>query len=225
MGSVGQGRGMAWLLSWRGVFRQFLLTCFIHAILWYSGRRHWSRRSETAVRTQGCASTENIICLEIGGYVLSGQTLRVINDVSMPAVQLCRRALSLCIQVYVYGSWYTGICRRSTVDIMLCMSAVVLMYRYIYLLLIVPNKKKKRTNPWPESANELYRPSDRRLSAKLVPTFVDRRCHVVSVTDSYGRILDFLDLEPLLFLPSSFLVVLTRLSGPRSRPTTSQKIS
>jgi hypothetical protein len=30
--------------------------------------------------------------------------------------------------------------------------------------------------------------------------------------------------EPLLFLPSSSSVVLTRLSGPRSRPTTSQKI-
>jgi hypothetical protein len=28
--------------------------------------------------------------------------------------------------------------------------------------------------PWPESANELYRPSDRRLSAKLVSTFADR---------------------------------------------------
>jgi hypothetical protein len=29
--------------------------------------------------------------------------------------------------------------------------------------------------------------------------------------------------EPLLFLPSSSSVVLTRLSGPRSRPTTSQE--
>jgi hypothetical protein len=26
---------------------------------------------------------------------------------------------------------------------------------------------------WPESASELYQPSDRRLSAKLVPTFAD----------------------------------------------------
>jgi hypothetical protein len=51
--------------------------------------------------------------------------------------------------------------------------------------------------PWPECAIELYRPSDRRLSAKLMPTFTDRRCHVVSVTDSYGRILGFLDLEML----------------------------
>jgi hypothetical protein len=50
----------------------------------------------------------------------------------------------------------------------------------------------KRT-PWPESASELYRPSDRRLSAKLVPTFSDRWCHVVSVIDLYSRILGFLD--------------------------------
>jgi hypothetical protein len=47
--------------------------------------------------------------------------------------------------------------------------------------------------PWPQSASELYRPSDLRLSAKLVPTSADRGCHVVSVTDPYGRILGFLD--------------------------------
>jgi hypothetical protein len=35
--------------------------------------------------------------------------------------------------------------------------------------------------------------SDRRLSAKLVPTSADRGCHVVSVTDPYGCILRFLD--------------------------------
>jgi hypothetical protein len=31
-----------------------------------------------------------------------------------------------------------------------------------------------KQTPWPESASELYRLSDCRLSAKLVPTFVDR---------------------------------------------------
>jgi hypothetical protein len=36
---------------------------------------------------------------------------------------------------------------------------------------------------WPESASELCRPSDRCLSEKLVPTFADIGCHVVSVTD------------------------------------------
>jgi hypothetical protein len=43
------------------------------------------------------------------------------------------------------------------------------------------------------SASELYRPSDRHLSARLVPTSADRGCHVVSVTDPYARIVGFLD--------------------------------
>jgi hypothetical protein len=47
--------------------------------------------------------------------------------------------------------------------------------------------------PWPQFASELYRPSDRRLSAKLVPTFADRGCRVVSATYPHGSILIFLD--------------------------------
>jgi hypothetical protein len=47
--------------------------------------------------------------------------------------------------------------------------------------------------PWSESESEVYRPSDRRLSVKLVPTFADGGCQVVSMTDPYGRILGFLD--------------------------------
>jgi hypothetical protein len=43
---------------------------------------------------------------------------------------------------------------------------------------------------------------------------------VVSVTDPYGRILGFLDRSRYTFLSSSSSVVLTRLSGPCSRPTT-----
>jgi hypothetical protein len=58
--------------------------------------------------------------------------------------------------------------------------------------------------------------------AKLVPSFADIRCCVVRTTDSYGCNLVFSRPDPLLFFPSSFTVVLTRLSGPRSRPTTSQ---
>jgi hypothetical protein len=38
---------------------------------------------------------------------------------------------------------------------------------------------------------------------KLVPTFPDRGCCVVSVAYSYGRFLNFSRLEPVLFLPSS----------------------
>jgi hypothetical protein len=51
----------------------------------------------------------------------------------------------------------------------------------------------KKQTPWPDSASEPYRPSDRRLSAKLKLTFVYRGCHVVSLTDPYGRNLGFLD--------------------------------
>jgi hypothetical protein len=47
--------------------------------------------------------------------------------------------------------------------------------------------------PWSESAGELYRPSDRSLSVKLVSTFADRGCHVVSLTGPCGRNLVFLD--------------------------------
>jgi hypothetical protein len=49
-----------------------------------------------------------------------------------------------------------------------------------------------KKTPCPDSASELYRLSDRRLSAKLAPTFADRGCDVVSVTDPYGSILGFL---------------------------------
>jgi hypothetical protein len=55
-------------------------------------------------------------------------------------------------------------------------------FRVIWIILLKTNK-----TPWPESA------TDRRLSAKLVPTFANRGCHVVSVTDPYGRILGFLN--------------------------------
>jgi hypothetical protein len=60
-------------------------------------------------------------------------------------------------------------------------------------------KHYKQQTPGPESASELCRPSDRRLSATLVPTYADRECHVVSLTDPYGRNLGFLDRSRYFF--------------------------
>jgi hypothetical protein len=74
--------------------------------------------------------------------------------------------------------------------------------------------------PWSESASELYRPTDRRLSAKWLPNCADRGCHVVCVTDPSGRISRFSRQEPLLFYQVAPQFVLMRLSAPRSRPTT-----
>jgi hypothetical protein len=47
----------------------------------------------------------------------------------------------------------------------------------------VLQKKIKTKILWPESPSELYRPSDRHLSAKLLQTFADKGCHLVGVTD------------------------------------------
>jgi hypothetical protein len=38
--------------------------------------------------------------------------------------------------------------------------------------------------------------------AKLAPTFADRGCHVVSVTDPYGRILGFLERDGFIYVPN-----------------------
>jgi hypothetical protein len=51
----------------------------------------------------------------------------------------------------------------------------------------------EQTNKNKTNQSKLYRLNDRRLSAKLVPTFADKWCRLVSTTDPYGRILGFLD--------------------------------
>jgi hypothetical protein len=62
-----------------------------------------------------------------------------------------------------------------------------------------PSYTPRALTPWPESASERYRPSYRRLSAKLVPTFADRGCRVVGTTDPLGRIFGFLDRKLHIF--------------------------
>jgi hypothetical protein len=59
---------------------------------------------------------------------------------------------------------------------------------------------------------------------EVVPTFAGRGCYVVSATDSHGRFSRFSRPEPLPLFSSSSSVVITRLSGPRSRSPTCQKI-
>jgi hypothetical protein len=68
----------------------------------------------------------------------------------------------------------------------------------------------------------LYRQSGRRLSAKLVSTFCGQRVLRGQRGESLRPYSRFSKPEPLLFLSSSSRIVLTRLSGSRSRPTTTQ---
>jgi hypothetical protein len=70
--------------------------------------------------------------------------------------------------------------------------------------------------------------TDRHLSTKLVLTFADRACRVVSVADSYGRDLGFLDrkklsteIQNIIHTQTSLQVTLKsyksgRPSGPRA---------
>jgi hypothetical protein len=82
-------------------------------------------------------------------------------------------------------------------EILCCSEVIILVTESIYQANEHKSSKKKETKtPWPESASEL---SDRCMLAKLVPTFVDRESHVVSVTDPYDRILDFLDRRHYFF--------------------------
>jgi hypothetical protein len=62
-------------------------------------------------------------------------------------------------------------------------------FRFLHtrcLLLYSRYLTKQKKTPWLLSASELYRPSDRRLSAKFVPTLADRGCRVVSATNPHG---------------------------------------
>jgi hypothetical protein len=52
--------------------------------------------------------------------------------------------------------------------------------RYYAVIMII---RKTKLNSVASVREQLYRPSDRHLPAKLVATFADRGCHVVSVTD------------------------------------------
>jgi hypothetical protein len=89
------------------------------------------------------------------------------------------------------------------------------------------------------SANERYRLSDRRLSAKLVLTFVGTGRRVVSATDPYGRNLGFLDQSRFLFqvapqlyswgcvnpIPDPQLLRKSGSAGNRTRTTRTQRLS
>jgi hypothetical protein len=73
-----------------------------------------------------------------------------------------------------------------------------------------------------ESTSELYRSSDRRRSAKLVPTLADRGCQVVSATSPSDHNFDFLDLGSSLHHTISLLSLLC-LTG--SLVTTSSTVA
>jgi hypothetical protein len=123
-------------------------------------------------------------------------------------------------QNYTFARW-------SVADIFKCNEPTIRRNKQLPLI-TVTTKTTTTTNTtttitiqWLWSASELYRPSDRCFSAKLVPTSAGRGCRVV---DLYGRNLAFQGQSRYFF----FQVVPQLYSWdwvePRSRPATSQKI-
>jgi hypothetical protein len=96
-----------------------------------------------------------------------------------------------CTDLNVCLFWYSTDC----ILLLFHVHSLLFLHNLLNALVQIANKMGLIIiiTPWPKSASELHRPSDRSLLAKLVLTFADRRCHVVRVTDSYGRILGFLD--------------------------------
>jgi hypothetical protein len=102
---------------------------------------------------------------------------------------------------FVYCSCYS----RKYIFLNIATAGYMLLNNHTIAFWKLKQRTVKYTKKLPgfESASELYRSSDRRRSAKLVPTLADRGCHVLCATSPSDRNFDFLDLEPLLFLPSN----------------------
>jgi hypothetical protein len=127
------------------------------------------------------------------------------------------------LKVETYGWGTTRRCMQPALNLWIKNTFMVTVKLSLLSYLWVTNyvlKIGRKKTPWSESASELYRPSDRRLSAKWLPTCADRGVPRGQRDWSLRPYSRFSRPEPLPFLSSSSSVVLTRLSGPRSRPTT-----
>jgi hypothetical protein len=88
---------------------------------------------------------------------------------------------------------------RDQSDITIYRNTVIVVYFEYHEANTIYDKYVKKKPPWPKSASELYRPSDRRLSAKLVPAFADRRMSRSQRGVSPTAVISVFRPEPLLF--------------------------
>jgi hypothetical protein len=115
------------------------------------------------------------------------------NDVFRPVIppSTLINCVDLCPLPLVTCSWRGFLVAQENPFLYLLIKLAVFL-RYVAFIRACSFDALQNTS-WSESASELYRPRDRRLSAKWLPTFADRGCHVVSVTDPYSRVLGFLN--------------------------------
>jgi hypothetical protein len=121
----------------------------------------------------------------------------VVQPVASPSSPLPYHIKSILQNICLHSLLREMITIKQYTTLSSCFIISKLLMRRMGLIKWYQTKNKQTL--WPQSAWALYLPKDRRLSAKLVPTFADRECHVVSVTGFYGRILSFLDQSRYLF--------------------------
>jgi hypothetical protein len=122
-------------------------------------------------------------------------TLSSEGSITVPCLRSCCLAMASCllacfnvvVQQWVYISQYLR--RHCTMMFVRIHFWAFWLQVFVRARLNVAEQNGKVRGgiktPWAESTNKLHRPSDQLLSAKLVPTFADRRC-VVSATDPQG---------------------------------------
>jgi hypothetical protein len=67
----------------------------------------------------------------------------------------------------------------------------------------------QKQTPCRLSASELYRPSDRSFFGEVSANFADSGCCVITTTDPYGRIFDFLDRRHSLSLNETKIIIIS----------------
>jgi hypothetical protein len=117
---------------------------------------------------------------EIISFPSSASHIKFLHQVRTPDNALsCRKVLLSCLLQWDYrlSSWQRIYCWVFLGRKTECVSS---------------RERERFTTPWPLPASELYRPSDRPFVGEVsANSFEDRGCHVVCVTDPYGRILGF----------------------------------
>jgi hypothetical protein len=128
--------------------------------------------------------TGNVGLAYFFGWVLHEFLFRASDrSIILLAIQ-CKKRVSAVVQwrQFLWSPNYTNL----KTFVLNAVSRWRLLYSWASVRKAIPitcSLDKGNYTPCLESASELYPPSDRRLSAKWVPTFADRGCHVVSATD------------------------------------------
>jgi hypothetical protein len=115
-------------------------------------------------------------------YIHVSWLLTDVQILFSPVLSSCWPVLLLFVKLFCI-SVFTFVCENVLVFVIVAYNVrwkwerflIKLCAIHVAVMLICRNFQRRYTTPWSESASELYRPSDRRLLAKWLPTFCGLR--------------------------------------------------